>query len=62
MGDTRFTIPPVFLDIFKKEPRIVLKPWPGLWPVDLKVFPLLEKMIRDEEFNRNFEIVIMPRQ
>jgi hypothetical protein len=61
MEETRFTIPKVFLEAFVKEPRFVLKPSPGLWPVDLKVFPLLEKMIRDAEFNKNFEIVIMPR-
>ncbi len=59
-----FIIPKVFLDVFVKEPRIVLKPFPGLMPVDIKLLKsgLLEKLIDDKEFNANFKIMIVPNQ
>lgn len=57
----RFDIPKVLLEAFAENPRLVLKPAPGLWPVDLKILPLLERLVRDKEFNANFEIVIMPK-
>lgn len=59
--ELRFDIPKVLLEAFAKNPRFVLKPAPGLWPVDPKILPLLERLVRDKEFNANFEIVIMPK-
>jgi hypothetical protein len=61
--ELRFVIPKSFLEVFAREPRIVIKPFPGLWPVDIKLLKsgLLEKLVIDKEFNENFEIVIMPR-
>jgi hypothetical protein len=61
--ELRFTIPKSFLEVFAQEPRFVLKPFPGLWPVDIRLLRsgLLEKLVADEEFNANFEIMIVPR-
>ena len=61
--ELRFVIPKSFLEVFTREPRFVIKPFPGLWPVDIKLLKsgLLEKLVIDKEFNENFEIVIMPR-
>ena len=61
--ELRFDIPPVLIKAFAENPRVVLKTHPdGLWPVDFKVLPLLERMLKDKEFKENFEIVIMPRR
>lgn len=57
----RFNIPKVLLEAFAENPRLVFDPSAGLWPVDLKMLPLLEKLVRDKEFTANFEIVIMPK-
>jgi hypothetical protein len=61
--ELRCTIPKSFLDVFNKEPRIVLKPFPGLWPVDIGLLKngLLEKLAADKEFNANFDIMIVPK-
>jgi hypothetical protein len=61
--DLRFTIPKSFLDVFTKEPRFVLKPYPGLWPVDINLLRtgLLDKLAADKEFTTNFEILIVPK-
>lgn len=59
--ELRFVIPEVLLEAFAQQPRIILEPAPGLWPVDLRVLPLLEKLVRNEEFNAKFEILIVPR-
>ncbi len=63
MGETRFTIPKAFLEAFVKEPRIILKPWPGLWPVDARLLKtgLLEKLLADQEFVANFDVMIVPK-
>lgn len=62
-GEVRFTIPRSLLEIFAKEPRVVLKWRPdGLWPIDLAILQktdLINKLATDKEFNENFEIVIM---
>jgi hypothetical protein len=59
----KFEIPKVFLDAFVKEPRFVLKPYPGFWPVDINLLKsgLMDKLLADKEFAANFEVVIMPR-
>jgi hypothetical protein len=57
----RFKIPKVLLKAFAEQPRIILDPAPGLWPVDLRALPSLEKLARDKEFKANFEIMIVPK-
>jgi hypothetical protein len=61
--EVRFTIPKPLLEVFAQEARFVLRPLPGLWPVDAKFLKsgLLEKLVADKEFNANFEIMITPR-
>jgi hypothetical protein len=59
--ELRFEMPRVLLEAFAEQPRIVLDPAPGLWPVDLRVLPLLEKLVQDEKFNAKFEILIVPK-
>lgn len=64
-GELRFRIPKVLLRAFTEEPRIVLKYRPeGIWPVDPGVLletGILDELARDEEFLKNFEIVVMPK-
>jgi hypothetical protein len=61
--EQRLSIPKSFLEVFAKEPRFVFKPSPGLWPVDARILKsgVLDKLIADQEFNRDFEIMIVPR-
>ncbi len=62
-SDQQFTIPKVLLEGFATQPRIVFKPIPGIWPVDIKLLRngWLEKMAADKEFARNCDVVIMPK-
>lgn len=64
-GELRFRIPKVLLRAFAEEPRIVLKERPdGIWPVDPGVLVetgILDELARNEEFLKNFEIVVMPK-
>jgi hypothetical protein len=57
------TIPKVFLEAFNSEPRIVLKPFPGLWPIDPGLLKkgLLEKLMADKSFKQKFDIMIVPK-
>jgi hypothetical protein len=61
---TRFVIPPALVKYFVEHPRVVIKPAPGLIPIDLAVFrkeiQTLQKLTADKEFADNYEIVIMP--
>lgn len=61
--EQRLTIPKSFLEVFAREPRIILKPIPGLWPVDISLLRsgLLEKLAADKEFNAGFEIMVVAR-
>jgi hypothetical protein len=63
--ERRFTIPRGLVEAFSREPRFLLKESPiGLWPVDpgfLQQSGMLERFVQDEEFVKNFEIVIMPK-
>jgi hypothetical protein len=58
---SRFEIPRVLLEAFEKQPRIVLNPAPGLWPVDPEVLHSLVKVAENKEFKENFEIMVVPR-
>ncbi len=65
-GEVRFTIPAVLLEVFAKQPRIVIKMNPaGYWPIDpgilLKNEALLQKLTQDKEFSQNYELVLMPK-
>ena len=60
----RFTIPRGVLEVFDEQPRFVVEPAPGFWPIDIAILQktdILDKLAADKEFNENFEIVIMPR-
>jgi hypothetical protein len=61
--EIRLSIPKPVLEILAQEPRIVLKPAPGLWPIDAKLLKsgLLEKLAADREFQEQYEVMIMPR-
>jgi hypothetical protein len=61
--ERQVTIPKAFLEAFTQEPRIVLPPFPGLWPVDMRLLrsDFLEQMINDEEFNARFQVMIVPK-
>jgi hypothetical protein len=59
-------IPPVLHEVFGKEPRIVTKPGGsiGIWPVGPEILrnpALLQKLINDKEFNKEFDIAIIRR-
>ena len=60
---SRVVIPKRFLKIFLEEPRFVLDPAPGLWPVDIKILKegLLEKLMTDKEFAAKFEVMVVPK-
>ena len=61
-----FKIPPELREVFKKEWRVI-GPWPpapGYWPIDIRVLlegGLLKKLGENPEFQKQFQIVIMPR-
>ena len=61
--ELRFTVPPSLLEVSKREPRFVLRPIPGLMPVDFALLTpdFIEKLAGDKEFNANFEILIVPK-
>jgi hypothetical protein len=58
-----FTIPKSLLKAFGEEQRIVFKPIPGLWPVDIRLLNegILKNLMTDKEFNERCEVVITPR-
>ncbi|MFC2037532.1 hypothetical protein ACFLYD_06160 [Chloroflexota bacterium] len=65
-GDLRVKLPKVLLRTFFEEPRIIL-PYPGvgIWPIEPAVLlesGILQKLVHDQEFQENFEIVIMPKR
>jgi hypothetical protein len=60
-SELRIDIPKRLLEGFAANPRIVCKPCPGLWPVDMRVLKHLEKLMDDKEFNSKFEVIVTPR-
>lgn len=63
-GELSFTIPQKILHIFEQEPRIILKPFPGILLIDLKQarqLELLQKLANDKEFASKFDVVLMPK-
>ena len=58
---SRFEMPRGFVEAFAKQPRIVIDPTVGLWPIDLELWPFVQQLAKDEEFMKNFEIIIVPR-
>ncbi len=68
MVDQRvFAVPKELKAVFEKEWRVI-GPWPpapGYWPIDPRILlegGLLEKLAANPEFQKQFQIVIMPRQ
>ncbi len=61
MADKRFTIPVAALESFAKEGRIILHPIAGLIPIDYKAIGMLEKLAANVEFQKNFEIMVVPK-
>jgi len=62
-GSSRVVIPKRFLEMFLKEPRFVLDPAPGLWPVDIRILRegMLEKLMADKQFAANFDVMVVPK-
>ncbi len=62
--EMQITIPPSLMEFFAKKPRIVVKPWPGLIPIDfamLKNHEFLAKLADDVEIKKNFDLMLVPR-
>jgi hypothetical protein len=63
---TQIKIPPELMEAFKKDWRVI-GPWPpapGYWPIDVRVLlegGLLKKLADNPEFQKQFQVVIMPR-
>jgi hypothetical protein len=61
----RINIPKVMLEEFVREPRIFLDAAaPGYWPVPLDILKgndFFEKLLRNEEFAKTHQVVIMRR-
>ncbi len=62
----RFTVPPELAEVFKKEWRVIgfWPPAPGYWPIDPHILlegGLLKRLSENAEFQKQFQIVIMPR-
>lgn len=63
-NEVRFIMPKRLMEQFSKEPRVLIKWRPdGLWPVDPYLLRRIDwkKLATDREFNKNFEVVIMPK-
>lgn len=63
-GEVRVDIPPQLLELFTKEPRVVLKHrFPGLWPIDPGMLVDIDwaTLARSRNFTKNFEVLIMPK-
>ena len=63
-GELSFVIPQRILQIFEQEPRVILKPFPGILLIDLqktRQLELLQKLANDEEFASQFDVVLMPK-
>lgn len=65
-GGKQFTIPKELLVLFRKEMRVIpgWPPAPGYWPIDPRILlegGLLKKLVESPEFNKQYQIVIMPR-
>jgi len=59
-----FTIPRGIVEVFDQQPRFVIEPAPGFWPIDigiLKKTDLLDKLAADKDFNNKFQIMIVPK-
>jgi hypothetical protein len=57
-----FPIPKVLLEGFATQPRIIVKPIPGIWPVDVKFLKggFLDKAAADKDFEKNWRVMIVP--
>ena len=59
-----FEIPRGVLELLEEQPRFVIEPAPGFWPIDIGILRktnILDKLAADKAFNEHFEIVIMPK-
>ena len=66
VGVKQFTIPKELLVHFKKEMRVIpgWPPAPGYWPIDPRILlesGLLKSLVENPEFNKQYQVVIMPR-
>jgi len=62
-GDEKSGIRPIPLKYFKtfEEARIVFKPYPGLMILDAAMLEKVRAMMADEQFNKQFDVVIVPK-
>jgi hypothetical protein len=66
VGVQQFTVPKELLEHFKKEMRVIpgWPPAPGYWPIDARILlesGLLKSLAANAEFNKQYQIVILPR-
>ena len=59
--NVRIEMPRILVKAWAEQPRIVLEPAPGLWPIDISVLPMLEQLLHDDAFNEQFEIMVVPK-
>ncbi len=62
-----FNVPIELQEIFKREMRVIpgWPPAPGYWPIDIRVLVesgMLQKLAANPEFNKQFQVVIMPKE
>ncbi len=62
----KYKVPPELVKLFEKEYRVIghWPPAPGYWPIDLRVLiegGLGKRLVDNPEFDKQFQIVIMPR-
>ena len=61
---TPIEIPKVLHKKFMKNPRLILDPSPGYWPIaikDLEGSPFFDEIINDKEFNEKCQVVVMAK-
>lgn len=66
MQELHYTIPKELREVFLKDWRVIgsWPPAPGYWPIDARILlegGLLEKLAANPVFNKQFQIVIMPK-
>ena len=65
VGGIRFSIPPALLKMFSGQPRLILKPFPGLLILDARTLfenpELTQQLLGDEKFRAGYDIVAVPK-
>lgn len=64
--EVRIKMPRELLDIFDREPTVLIKKFPigapGFWPVDVMALGKLEQLLKgNKELQARFDVVLMPK-